>query len=66
MWFEVDQSILRIEGIIPEGRINKMTDLQETKILHLFGLQMCIISVHTPKCNCVYFCVEQHQHYTLA
>jgi hypothetical protein len=27
-----------IEGIMPEGRINKTTDLQETKFLSLFGL----------------------------
>jgi hypothetical protein len=27
-----------IEGIKPEGRINKMADLQETKFLRLFGL----------------------------
>jgi hypothetical protein len=27
--------------------------------------QMCIISVHTPKCNCLYLCVEQHQNYAL-
>jgi hypothetical protein len=26
---------------------------------------MCIISVHTPKCNCLYLCVEQHQYYAL-
>jgi hypothetical protein len=25
-----------IEGIMPEGRINKMTDLQETKFLRLY------------------------------
>jgi hypothetical protein len=24
--------------------------------------QMCIISVHAPKCNCLYLCVEQYQH----
>jgi hypothetical protein len=28
----------QIEGIMPEGRINKMVDLQETKFLRLFGL----------------------------
>jgi hypothetical protein len=27
-----------IEGIMSEGRINKMTDLQDTKFLRLFGL----------------------------
>jgi hypothetical protein len=27
-----------IESIMPEGSINKMTDLQETKFLGLFGL----------------------------
>jgi hypothetical protein len=27
-----------IEGIMPEGHINKMTDLQVTKFLHLFVL----------------------------
>jgi hypothetical protein len=27
-----------IEGILPDGRINKMADLQETKFLSLFGL----------------------------
>jgi hypothetical protein len=27
--------------------------------------QMCIITVHTPKCNCLYLCVEQHQYYAL-
>jgi hypothetical protein len=26
------------EGIMPEGHINKMADLQGTKFLHLFGL----------------------------
>jgi hypothetical protein len=25
-------------GIVPEGHINKMTDLQETKFLRLLGL----------------------------
>jgi hypothetical protein len=49
---------------MPEGRINKMADLQETKFLHLVW-QICIISVHTPKCNYLYLCVEQHQHYVL-
>jgi hypothetical protein len=28
----------QIEGIMPIWRINIMTDLQETKFLHLFGL----------------------------
>jgi hypothetical protein len=27
-----------IEGIMPEGRINKITDLKETKFLPLFDL----------------------------
>jgi hypothetical protein len=27
--------------------------------------QLCIITVRTPKCNCLYLCVEQHQHYTV-
>jgi hypothetical protein len=27
--------------------------------------QMCIISVHTPKCSSLYLRVEQHHHYTL-
>jgi hypothetical protein len=27
--------------------------------------QMCINSVHTPKCSSLYLCVEQHQHYAL-
>jgi 16S rRNA G966 N2-methylase RsmD len=26
---------------------------------------MCIICVHTPKCNCLNLCVEQHQYYAL-
>jgi hypothetical protein len=49
------------KGIMAEGRINKMADLQETKFLRLFGLT----NVHTPKCNCLYLCVEQHQYYAL-
>jgi hypothetical protein len=31
-----------IEGIMPEGRINKITDLQETKFLRL----SCLTNVH--------------------
>jgi hypothetical protein len=50
---------------MPEGRLNKIIDLQETKFLRLFGLTDCINSVDTPKCNCLYLCVEQHQHYVL-
>jgi hypothetical protein len=23
------------------------------------------VGVHTPKCNCLYLCVEQHQYYAL-
>jgi hypothetical protein len=29
---------INVKSIMPEGRINKITDLQETKFLHLFGL----------------------------
>jgi hypothetical protein len=31
----------------------------------IWFLQMCIISVNTPKYNCLCLCVEQHQHYAL-
>jgi hypothetical protein len=27
-----------MEGIMPDGRMNKIADLQETKLLRLFGL----------------------------
>lgn len=47
-----------------EGRINKVTELQETKFL-LLVLQMCITSEYMPKCNCLCLCVQQHQHYAL-
>jgi hypothetical protein len=50
-----------IDGIVPEGRINKITHLQETKFIRLF----CFTYVHMPKCNCPYLCIEQHQHYAL-
>jgi hypothetical protein len=32
-------SSLHVEGIMSEGRISKMADLQETKFLRLFGLK---------------------------
>jgi hypothetical protein len=38
------------------GRLNSCTYLV---------WQMCNISVHMPKCNCLYLCVEQHQYYAL-
>lgn len=34
---------------MPEGYINYVTDLQNTKFLRLSGLKMCDIKVHTPK-----------------
>jgi hypothetical protein len=40
---------LHLEGIMPEGRINKMTDLQETTFLRLFGL----IDVHKSVTVCI-------------
>jgi nicotinamide riboside transporter PnuC len=51
--------------IVPEGRINKMADLQETKFLRLFALTNCLFCVVTPTCNCLYLRVEQHQYYVL-
>jgi hypothetical protein len=47
----------QIESIMPEGRMNEITYLQETIFLRLFVWQMCIISVHKPKCSCLYLCV---------
>jgi hypothetical protein len=32
------RKLVYIQGIMPEGRINKITYLQETKFLRLFGL----------------------------
>jgi hypothetical protein len=51
------------EGIVPKGRVNKMTDLQETKFLRLFGLTH--MHYYTTVCNCLYLCVRLHQHYSL-
>jgi hypothetical protein len=48
-----------------EGLINKMTDVQEAKFLHLFDLTNVHFRVHTPKYNCLYLCLEQHQRYAL-
>jgi hypothetical protein len=40
----VQRSFDFIEGIVPDGSINKIADLV---------WQMCTVSVHTPRCNCV-------------
>jgi hypothetical protein len=57
--------LLLCRGHMPEGRINKITDLQKTKFLRLFGLTMCIISVNVLKCSSLYLFVDRHQHYAL-
>lgn len=37
---------------MPERWIKKIAYLQEITFLRVFGLTMCIISIHMPKCNC--------------
>jgi hypothetical protein len=54
---------LYFEDIKPEGRTNKMAHSEDNKFLRLFGVTN--VGVHTPKCNCLYLCVEQHQYYAL-
>jgi hypothetical protein len=41
--------------------MRKMADLQQTKFLRL----PVVTSVRTPKCGCVYLCLQRHQHYVL-
>jgi hypothetical protein len=47
---------------VPDGPINKMADLQGTKFIRLFGFDMRVVGVHTPRCGCLYLCVKQHQY----
>jgi hypothetical protein len=46
------QPAYQTEGIMPEGRINKIADSQEPKFLRRFGLTN-VHCVHTPKYNSV-------------
>jgi hypothetical protein len=63
---------LNSRHVFPIPRASCQKDLS-TKLLvyrrlNCYGYlawQMCIFSAHTPKCNCLYLCVEQHQYYAL-
>jgi hypothetical protein len=44
-----------IEGIMPEGHINKMIYRRQNSYAYLVW-QMCIISVHALKCSFLYLC----------
>jgi hypothetical protein len=48
---------------LPDGRINKMADLQETKFFPQFGLTN--VYYYCSYTQCLYLCVEQHQNYAL-
>jgi hypothetical protein len=57
---QTDSSEILHEGIVPNWRTNNMADLQETKFLRIFGLELCIISASVPRCDCIYLCVNSN------
>jgi hypothetical protein len=54
-----------VEDIMLEWHSNKMADSTKITLLCSLFWQLCIISVHTPKVNCMHPCVLQQQHYAL-